>query len=460
MLRSLTTIGILAIATASALAQSWSDAYERGLEAARLQQWDKARTEFQSAIAFRPEDQSRPTRLPGSITESRQWRNGSAYSPNFLAAYCAYRSGLGAATRSAGEELHTTAAKEFETLIAKGQVSAESVYFLTVLYDRLDQKAKREALLEKYGEAVARGTWKVDREVMMPEDAAVIAQAIEANRPVKATDPGSPVTPERTNVGSMPAVRPQNLATGVGPTPAPLAGRIPAAYDKYALIVGNGQSKIDSHSVPFAAEDANSLKDALVTHGGYAENQVMVLTNVSAQTILEKANELAAQIPENATVLLYFSGVGVNLDGKDYLAGVDSAGLNDSTTMVKKGDVFRAFMSKGAKLFAFFQVNRTMKDGRYFGMEIPIVGSISQAQATMPGATVSEIVRNGKRVGLYTNAVIETLAKFRSNRVPIIDFGWQVFYSMRTGGAGSSGGSSYQVPTLPVLTNLASDARF
>lgn len=458
MLRSFTSLGLLAIATASALAQSWSDAYERGLEAARLQQWDKARTEFQSAIAFRPEDQSRPTRLPGSITESRQWRNGSPYSPNFLAAYCAFRAGLGAASRQAGEETHATAAKEFETLIAKGQVSADAVYFLTVLYDRLDQRSKRETLLEKFGETAARNAWKVDREVMMPEDVAVVNQALEANRPTK-TDPTTEV-PGKTNVGSMQAVRPQNLVTTAGPTPAPLAGRIPAAYDKYALIVGNAQTKIDSHAVPFAVEDANALKDALVTHGGYAENQVTVLTNVSAQTILEKANELAERIPENATVLLYFSGVGVNLDGKDYLAGTDTAGLNDSTTMVKKGDVFRAFMSKGAKLFAFFQVNRTMKDGRYFGMEIPIVGSISQAQATMPGAAVSEIVRNGKRVGLYTNAVIETLAKFRSNRVPIIDFGWQVFYSMRTGGTGLSGGSSYQVPTLPVLTNLASDARF
>ena len=44
---------------------------------------------FQQAAAYRPEDVAVATTLPGPVTEPRRWRNGSPYSPNFLAAYAA-----------------------------------------------------------------------------------------------------------------------------------------------------------------------------------------------------------------------------------------------------------------------------------------------------------------------------------------------------------------------------------
>jgi hypothetical protein len=128
--------------------------------------------------------------------------------------------------------------------------------------------------------------------------------------------------------------------------------------------------------------------------------------------------------------------------------------------MVAKMELYRLFMAKGARIFAFFQVNRTVANGRYFGMEVPLVGSMAQCQATIPGDTVQSFVRNGKTRGVYTDALAATLGEFRSNRVPIQEFGWQVFYRIRRGDSGSMGGGSRQTPTLPVLTNLASDARF
>lgn len=118
------------------------------------------------------------------------------------------------------------------------------------------------------------------------------------------------------------------------------------------------------------------------------------------------------------------------------------------------------FMAKGARIFAFFQVNRPIEKGRYFGMEVPLVGSIAQCQGTIPGEMTQFLTRNGKNRGLYADAIVGALGEIRTNRIQINEFGWQVYYRMRRGDTGSTGGGSKQTPTLPVLINMASDARF
>ncbi|MBZ0213000.1 MAG: caspase family protein [Nitrospirae bacterium] len=445
MKRSWMTVGLMAILAVGAFAQSWGDAYERALEAARLQQWANARQNFKEAAALRADDQSRPTRMPGSITEARDWRNGAPYSPNFLGAYSAFRVGLQSTSKEERETMYRSAAGELEALLAKGQTSRESFYFLGLLYDKLDMRAQREALYERYTKESEKLTWRVDTEVLAPEELAVIQ---ESTRPTPTTP-----SPDKPMVDVRPGVKPVAQAGT-----APVLGRVPVAYDKYALIIGNSRSNIADGVVAFAAADAEALRDALVTHGGYADSQVFVLTDCTAAELTAKVKEVADMIPNEAPVFFYFTGAGVNLDGKDYLAGVDAAasGMNG---LVRKSDVYDAFLAKGASLFAFYQVNRVLKDGRAFGSEIPTVGSIAQAQATVPGGRVNGYVRNGKTVGLYTDAMVNTLAKFRSNRVPVMEFGWQVFYQMRSGGRGVGGGST-QVPTLPVLTNIASNGPF
>jgi hypothetical protein len=117
-------------------------------------------------------------------------------------------------------------------------------------------------------------------------------------------------------------------------------------------------------------------------------------------------------------------------------------------------------MAKGARVFSFFQANRSINEGRYFGSEVPMVGSIAQVQATLPGESISAIMSNGRQTGIFTNAFVEVLQDLKSNRIPILEFGWQVFYKIRRGNTGTTGGGSRQTPTLPVLTNVASDARF
>ena len=169
---------------------------------------------------------------------------------------------------------------------------------------------------------------------------------------------------------------------------------------------------------------------------------------------------MAERLPQDATVFIYFTGAGFNISGKDYYAGVDAESPSDSSHMVAVSEVYGHFMRKGARIFAFNQAHRPIIEGRYFGMETPMVGAIAQSHATVQGKNVYSIVSGGNQVGLYSRAISAILSDWRSNQVPITEFVWQVFYYIRRGGVNETGGGSQQTPTLPVISLMGSDARF
>lgn len=454
MLRSLTVYAALFALAAVGAAQSWSNAYEEGLVAARSGLWADARQAFQQAAAFRPEDFSGPTTLPGPVSERRRWRNGAPYSANFMAAYAGYQAAL--ATKTTDDRVRSlgVVAAEFETLLLKKQTARETFFFLNAIYVAVGNTAKAMQLDAIYNSTTDFG-WKVDLEVVSPADKALIAQAMPAGQsPTK----GAGAT---TNV---PTIKPGDLTGNPnslsGGLSTPLVGKVAPVATKFALVIGNSEGRMGDELVPFAAGDAAGFREALVTHSGYPEENVDLVINATARQILASARALAERVGDGNTVLIFFAGVGVNLDGKDFLAGVEAQSNNDPSSMVSKADLYRLFMSKGARIFSFFEAHRPIVNGRYFGMEVPFVGAISQSQATLPGERVYSKVKNEKNVGLFGDALVGVLAELRSNRVPILEFGWQVFYRIRRGDSGTTGGGSRQTPTLPVLSNLASDARF
>jgi tetratricopeptide (TPR) repeat protein len=448
MRRSWMMILLGAVLAPMAFAQGWATAYEKGLAEARSGNWEEARKAFKQAVAYRTDDVSGPTNLPGPVTERRQWRNGAPYSPNFLAAYCAYRS-AGGSTGAAKTEMYRSAASELEALHAKQQYSPESFYLLNWIYVNLNDTEKRLKVDERFAEVRDKASFRVDTEPVAPEEVAAVATMM--GRTSESPIPGAP-----------PIVNPTIPQPGIAtPITAPGPGmRVAVIPNKFALLIGNSAGKIGGQEVPFAGDDAQRVREALTMSAGYAQENVDLVLNATAAQILASAKALADRIPEGATVFLYFSGTGANLDGKDFFAGVDTESVMDSSTMVAKNEIYKLFMAKGAKVYGFFQAHRPMTNGRYFGMEVPLFGLIGQCQATMPGSSVYSFVRNGKTVGIYTDALVQTLNEFRSNQVPIMEFGWQVFYKMRRGDTGRVGVSSSQTPTLPVLTNLATDAKF
>ena len=105
-------------------------------------------------------------------------------------------------------------------------------------------------------------------------------------------------------------------------------------------------------------------------------------------------------------MFFYFAGAATNVGGVDYLAGTGATSSNDTANMVPKVDVYSLFMSKGARIFAFFEAHRPIVDGRYFGSEIPAVGSIAQVQATLPGEGVTSQVQSGRSSGTFTGVQV------------------------------------------------------
>lgn len=429
----------LMAASLSVLAQSWAKPYDEGVKALRQGKFMEARSAFKQAGGMKF-DSSAPIALPGTPTEPRFWRNGAPYSPNFLAAYSLYRLSDTEAPDQKKTDL-TNAAAEFEALLRFNEDSPETYYFLQQIYQRLGDNDRLKAIQQRMALHDGKANWRVDQAALRPEEVASATGNLETK--------GAPNT---IRAGDM------NPTTGL-PLSAPTAvGRVNTIPTKFALIIGNSETKV-GNPLSFAAEDATQLHDVLVATAGYPEENIETVKNGTAAAILEAAKKLASRVSSDATVMIYFSGNGMNVEGRDYIAGTDST-ASDVKTMVAKTDLFGPFLAKGSHIFAFFQADRPIVDENFFGAEVPLVGSVSQVEATLPGEMVTPKTQNGRTLGTFTTAFIEVLQELRSNQIPIIEFGWQVFYKIRRGNTGTTGGGSSQTPTLPVLTNLAADARF
>ncbi len=495
----------------SAQAQAWSDLYQKATEALREERWVEARNLFKEAASRRAEDFSGPTLLNRPGQPERVWRNGASYSPNFGAAYAGYRLALKLTEEAERTALLKEVAAEFQTLIGKEQHSRATFYFLGNILALLGDKDGQQNLTTKEREIGSGMTWKIDEELLTAEERAQISGVaiVPETKPEVKPETKPEVKPEekpadkpkdepenkpedkpQTEPENKPADKPKTEPKPVkNPTtddrppvqpkqPKPKAqsgnqttvdagffdpanlGEVPKLTTKYALIISNSQSAIPGVAPSWAANDAALLKETLVGVAGYVEENIVVVSDATASEILTAAQSLAERVPEGGKVLLYFTGVGANLDGRDYLAGRDTASTTDASTMVPKLGLYQVFMSRGAEIFAFFQVSRPLLNGRYFGQEVPQVGAIAQMNATIPGASVQSVTRNGREVGMFTNAFSLVLNEFRSNRIPIMEFAWQLFDRIKRGSSGSASGGATQVPTLPTLTTIAQDARF
>lgn len=447
------TLAGIAVGLACFATADWQAAYQTALDAAREGRWAEARDAFQLAAAHRPADSDRPTTLPGPVTEPRRWRGGAPYSPNFGAAYAAYRIALATQDPNEKNRLLALAADELNNLIGQNQISPEALAILRKIFNATGDTEGKASL------DPLKPNWTVDNEFLAPED-----------RPQGTTRPAPSRDNNRRQPGDAPVAN--IIDTGQGTLIRVEAGNetdieallgtdpVPIVESKFAIVIGNSESNIPDADLPFAVSDAQAVAQALTQFAGYSPANITTLTNASASDILAAANALAERLPSESTVLIYFTGVGVNLGDRDYFVGVDAEFATDTTKMVEKTLVLRPFVERGANIFIFHQANRPIVDGRFFGAERIRAGRVSEVQATKPGSVVSSVIESGQARGLYTQAFIRTLSRFRTNQVPIMDFAWNVFYALRRGREQVGGGGSLQTPTLPVLNNLSDRSRF
>lgn len=500
-------LGLLAACSAGAWAQVWADSYAKGLSLAKAEDWPMARQSFLAAHRSRPGDTGDPTRLPGPITEPRVWRGGSPYSPRFAAAYCAWRWALQTSDADERGRLLRSAIDEGSELLKAGQRSSEA-YALVLQSAALARDSAAEAFVQQTWSKNPAFNWKVDTEFVTPEDR-LLTENVRAQLHVQTPQAGAqpepqpqqpkptepkPAQPKPTDpkpdpgTGSSgtgqkpPRTKPPGAAdpgtgrrTDGAPPPAPgqglmteikapdlnqgvtQTGEIIPVETKFALLLGTSNSKLSETRQAFGATDIQILKQSLMANAGYPEANIEVITDPTAEQIKMAAETLAGRMPTGATLFLYYSGGAINLGGVDYLAGSDATTLYQTGSMLKKETLLEHFTRKGAKVFSFYQVSRPVNEGRVFGSQVPALGSVSQMMGTLEGGSAASVFVDGKEVGVFTLGITKVLEQFRSASIPISEFAWQVFYSMR---GGKSGLGAIQTPTLPVLTLLESDSRF
>lgn len=450
-LKLLVVVTVAAVLSATAFAD-WQSDYERGLRAAGENDWSTARDSFMAAANQRAGDSQEPTRLPGPVTEPRLWRSGSLYSPNFAAAYAAYRMGKNASDDATKQQYLILAAAELRSLVENGQASPDTLKVLNSTYTLLGDKESAATIKSM------SPNWKVDTSFLAPEDQAAPAPRTN-NTGGTTTTNGSGVTfTQGSNGGQIIKVKPGdlgNIAAIFGDQPVEILD------NKFALVIGNTKSPEPGSELPFAANDADLIAAALSQYAGYGAGQVTTLKDATADQIRQAVATLAEAIPNDATLLIYFTGQSAHLGGQDYIAGNDVEFATDSSKMVEKGALLQPFISKGASVFFFSQSSRPFSGSDYFGKERMFQGTFSESYATIPGGQITSVFKEGMQVGLYTDSFIKTLREFYTNKVPITEFCWQVFYTMR-GGRDSSAqrGGGTQTPTLPILTNLGPTSPF
>jgi hypothetical protein len=443
-------------------AEGWQESYEAGLKASHEGHWSIARNDFKDADRQRPGDIEGATISPGNPNEPDRWRNGSPYSPKFLSAYAEYRLALDSHDSSEQTADYQIAQTEFEQLLARGDRSRDTLFYLDLIYTHLGTQSKRDSLRTEHGRRAKRG-FKVDEEPLAPEEISAMQLADFSSPTMTASTPGSV---KAGGPGTSPTIQAGTLTTGsigqsLNPiTPGVALGSVPHVGEKFALIIGEDGTQLGTNGVPFASYDAGVVKDGLINYAGYEPANVVAIQNGTVAQIMQQAKALAQRVTQDAVVLLFFAGPGVSVQGRDYMSATDTTSRFDTETMVAKSDIYQLFFLKGARLFSFYEVNRPIENGFFFGSEAPRVGSVSQMEATVPDSEITSTVANGHIVGLFAQSFIEVLAELRSNQVPIYEFGWQLYAKMRRGNSGLTGGGGHQTPTLPVLNNLASDARF
>lgn len=444
------TVGVATISQA----QAWADSYQKALDAANKGDWAAARDAFKEAATDRASDEAKPTSLPGPITEPVRWRGGAPYSPNFGAAYSAYALAKKTSDKAEKDRLYSVAIEELAALVEQGQVAPETANVLAKSYEALGKKEEAK----KANDLKADAKWKVDTAFVSADDqVAPVGKPANGSNVVVTTKNGSVIKGEGTGTYTIVNLPAENVKDYRNFLPDTAVETVP---NKYALLIGNANSKLTDLNVPTSVNDVNALKDSLIHSAGYEADHVTVVTDQTAAGIRKAVADFQAGLPQDATVFLFFSGVGLSLDGHDYLAGTDAEFESDVAKMVPKAELFDTLLQKGAKIFAFYQVDRSPVSGNYFGQERSPVGTISEAMATIAGQKVYSMTEEGKTYGLYAHAMVQILDEFATNKVPISEFCYQVFYRIRRGDVALGGGGSYQTPTLPTVTNMSDNASF
>lgn len=170
-----------------------------------------------------------------------------------------------------------------------------------------------------------------------------------------------------------------------------------AGGTKWALLIGVNEYDNEAFStLRYCSADVVKLKDALLA-GGFREDHVIVLSDLESAADRRPTREnienawltLLEKTEPGDTLLITFSGHGVNIDGKSYLCPADANRDLHQTTMLSM-DVLMRSLAESEAAQKMFIVDACRNDQLPAGAERfdLLVGSRSDGRTNLPQGTI------------------------------------------------------------------------
>jgi uncharacterized caspase-like protein len=119
---------------------------------------------------------------------------------------------------------------------------------------------------------------------------------------------------------------------GLHVKPAEKVSALPGSEKRWALVIGiDGYEDPQINGLEAAANDAKELAAALISHGGFRRDQVMILASdglarnrPTRGNILRRLSNLQGTVPSDGLLVVAFAGHGIERGGRAYLLPSDA----------------------------------------------------------------------------------------------------------------------------------------
>jgi hypothetical protein len=211
-----------------------------------------------------------------------------------------------------------------------------------------------------------------------------------------------------------------------------LIDELPDEEKRFALVIG-AEDYLDKQVGKFnyAASDARAVADALIRHGGFRKENIVLLATgepIERQplrsVILQQLSALPNRIKQDGLLLVYFIGHGFENAGKTYLLAADSLTGNEallSDTAIS-GERFKALIraSGTGQIVLIFDSFRQTASSESFSrlLSFDIRKNEVTAFATLLSASAGERAYGSqvKKQGFFTSAFLEAIKGKAANK--------------------------------------------
>ncbi len=230
-----------------------------------------------------------------------------------------------------------------------------------------------------------------------------------------------------------------SLATGERPCAGGRSEFIdewPGEEKRYALVIG-AEDYLDKRvsKYNFAASDARAIADALIRHGNFRKENVVLLATgetvdrqPSRSIILQHLADLPNHLKQDGLLLIYFAGHAVEINGKSYLLAADSLTANESLiadTAINVARLKEMILSSGVgQAMIIFDAFRQTPVSENFSRSITFdirkneLAAFATVLAASPGQRSYE--SQTKKLSFFSSAFIEAVKGKAANKNRVV----------------------------------------